>query len=71
MSELSKLANMVDISKQPVARQLITELEFMEQTLATLRDEIASSGVVEEFKQGKQEFQKDNGPHSCIRYIFC
>lgn len=60
MSELSELVNNVDISKQPVARQLVTELEFMEATLTKLRDEITANGVVEEFKQGKQEFTRES-----------
>ena len=57
--ELRELLSQVDSNKRPIARQLITELEFMQSTLEKLRGEIEANGVVEEFKQGKQEFTRE------------
>ncbi|ACV21876.1 Uncharacterised protein [Slackia heliotrinireducens] len=57
--ELMDLLPQIDSNKRPIARQLITELEFMQSTLEKLRAEIEANGVVEEFKNGKQEFTRE------------
>ena len=57
--ELQNLLPQVDCNKRPIARQLITELDFMKSTLEKLRAEIEANGVVEEFKQGKQQFTRE------------
>ena len=60
MESLSELCEQVEFSKRPIARQLVTELNFMTETLEKLREEIAAGGVVENFKQGKQEFTRES-----------
>lgn len=57
--KVRELLSQVDTNKRPIATQLVTELEFMEKTLEKLRAEIEEHGVVEEFKQGKQEFTRE------------
>lgn len=59
MSQLSDIVSQIEPQKQPIARSLVTELTFMRGTLAKLRKEVRERGVVEEFKQGKQEFTRE------------
>lgn len=59
MSELSELCSQVDDSKRHIACQLANEIEFMEETLAKLKEEIAEGGVLEHFEQGKQNFMRE------------
>lgn len=47
-------------TKKPVARKLITELQFMEKTLASLRKVVNEEGVTEHFINGKQDFYKES-----------
>lgn len=60
MSNLNRLIEQVDSSKRPIAAQLVTELNFMRRTLAALRKEIGEKGVIEDFKQGKQQFMRES-----------
>lgn len=59
MHDLNEILDKIPAEKRAVAARLITELEFMDETLTSLRAEIAENGVIEDFKQGKQEFTRE------------
>ena len=46
--------------KRYIGEKLITELSFIETTLERLRKQIAESGEVEHFQQGKQDFLRES-----------
>ena len=46
--------------KRTIGEKLIAELSFMENTLDKLRAQIAESGEVEHFQQGKQDFLRES-----------
>lgn len=57
---LTELLELVPAEKKPVAKKLITELNFMSSTLAQLRKMIKETGAVELFKNGKQEMLRES-----------
>ena len=59
MCKISGILDLVDANKRPLARQLLTEMNFMRQTLAKLRKEINTKGVTEHFVNGSQEFDRE------------
>lgn len=60
LRQLKKIAKQVPADKLPVANSLVKELAFMGGTLAELKEHINANGAVEFFKQGKQEFFREN-----------
>lgn len=58
--KLTDLLQLITPEKQPIAKKLITELNFMSSTLSKLRKEINANGAVEEFKNGKQEMLRES-----------
>jgi len=52
--------NLIPEQKQPIARKLINELQFMERTLTALRKVVDSEGVTEHFINGKQDFWRES-----------
>jgi len=46
--------------KRYIGEKLIKELTFIETTLERLRDQIAETGEVEHFQQGKQDFLRES-----------
>ena len=58
--ELNALVNLVTPERQAAARKITERILFMESTLVALEKEIAVSGVVELFEQGKQRFRREN-----------
>lgn len=58
--KLTDLLQLIPPEKQPIAKKLITELNFMSSTLAKLRKDINANGAVEEFKNGKQEMLRES-----------
>ena len=58
--KLTDLLQLIPPEKQPIAKKLIIELNFMSSTLSKLRKEINANGAVEEFKNGKQEMLRES-----------
>ncbi len=58
--ELERMIDLVPANRQPVAVRLVRELNFMSKTLDILRAEIDQRGPVDLFKQGVQEFLREN-----------
>ena len=56
----SKICERVPEDKRYLAKKLATEIRFMDQTIIKLKTQIRESGSVEEFKQGKQQFLREN-----------
>ena len=46
--------------KKPIGEKLVKELAFMEKTLERLKAQIAETGEVEHFVQGKQDFLRES-----------
>jgi len=59
-NNLQQLVELVTDDRKHIAETLAKELEFMTETLERLRADINSRGVVELFKNGKQEFLKES-----------
>lgn len=62
-SEIKRLKAMVQLvpdERRIVAESLVDELTFMAETLDKLKDTVREKGVVEEFKNGKQEFLRES-----------
>ena len=55
---LQTLIALVDDTKKPIAEQLVTELGFMEDVLAELRENVRERGATEHFVNGSQEFER-------------
>lgn len=53
-NSISNLVNKVEPNKRPIARQIVTELNFMKRQLTKLRKEINEKGTTELFENGKQ-----------------
>ena len=60
IEEYDQILLKVPDDKRVIARKLITELTFMEQTLENLRIKIRADGETEAFKQGKQDFLRES-----------
>ncbi len=50
----------IPIEKQMIAVSLIEEIKFMNSTLKKLKKMIKTTGVVEDFEQGKQKFVRES-----------
>ena len=46
--------------KRSIGEKLVEELSFMETTLKRLKEQIAETGEVEHFQQGKQDFYRES-----------
>lgn len=57
---LTELLQLIPEEKKPIAKKLITELNFMSSTLAQLRRMVKETGAVELFKNGKQEMLRES-----------
>ena len=57
---LSELLDLIPDEKKPIAKKLITELNFMSSTLTQLRRMVKDQGPVELFKNGKQEMLRES-----------
>lgn len=60
MTQLNKMVKLVADDKKYIAKKLVQEISFMEITLEKLKADIEERGVVELFKQGKQEFLRES-----------
>lgn len=59
-NEFKEILKKIPEDKQIIGEKLITELTFMQDTLATLKKQIKEGGTVEEFNQGKQSFVRES-----------
>lgn len=57
-TEMRQILSKVPEDKKGIAGRIADELVFMQETLSGLREQIAETGAVEHFKQGKQEFDR-------------
>lgn len=57
---LNDILKKIPDEKKPIAKSLITELNFMKKTLNELKKEIKEKGSVELFKQGSQELYRES-----------
>lgn len=57
---LTELLELIPEEKKPIAKKLITELNFMASTLAQLRKMVKSQGAVELFENGKQKMLRES-----------
>ena len=60
LRELRKLLKLIPGDRKTIATKLITEIMFMTKTLAGLKKSIEADGAIDLFKQGKQEFKREN-----------
>lgn len=60
MKSLGKLLKKVPEERRAIAQSLYNELVFMQNTLATLKEQIQEEGATAMFKQGKQEFLREH-----------
>ena len=58
--EIKKLVELVPEEKRVIAEKLAAELNFMDETLEQLKETVRQRGVVDDFKQGKQEFLRES-----------
>ena len=59
-NEFQKIKECIPEDKQYIADKLIDELQWMNNTLKKLRNEVDEKGVMEEFVNGKQRFARDS-----------
>lgn len=60
MRKLKRMLRCVPKDRKPIGEKLVEEIAFMSRTLMSLREEITENGVVDHFKQGKQEFMRES-----------
>ncbi|WP_449354400.1 hypothetical protein ACUL41_14830 [Virgibacillus natechei] len=60
MRKVKRLLKEIPDDRQPIAQGLYEELVFMQNTLATLKQQVEEEGAVSLFKQGAQEFLREH-----------
>ena len=60
LRELKKLLKLVPDDRRTIAEKLINEIVFITKTLAELRKSVEVDGAIDLFKQGKQQFKREN-----------
>jgi hypothetical protein len=60
MKELKQILKQIPADRQAIAQSLYNELEFMQKTLITLREQVNEQGPTAMFKQGAQEFLREH-----------
>jgi len=60
MQQLNELVALIPDERKQIAQKLAAEIVFMAQTLDQLKHDVTERGVVELFKQGKQEFLRES-----------
>ena len=58
--KLKKLSALVPKDVKPIAEKIIAEIQFMSETLEKLKADINLNGVVDNFKQGQQQFVRES-----------
>lgn len=60
MKKLRTIMKTIPKDRQAIAQSIFNELEFMQKTLVTLKEQIEEEGPTAMFKQGKQEFLREH-----------
>ena len=60
MKDLKRILKQIPKDRQAIAQSLYNELEFMQKTLETLRQQVEDEGPTAMFKQGAQEFLREH-----------
>ena len=60
LRKLRKMLKLIPAERKPIGEKLIDEILFMTTTLATLKKTVEEKGVVDNFKQGKQQFMRES-----------
>ncbi len=60
LRELKKLLKLVPGDRKTVAAKLVNEIVFMTKTLSDLKKTIEDDGAIVLFKQGRQQFKREN-----------
>lgn len=60
LRKMKKLLKLIPDERKAIAEKLIEEIAFMSATLAELRQTVINKGVVDNFKQGSQEFMRES-----------
>ena len=58
--ELDEIMKKIPEEKQSEAKMIYDEIKFILKTLKKLKKEISSSGAIEKFEQGKQNFLRES-----------
>jgi hypothetical protein len=58
--KLKSIVRKVPKDRRAIAENLLTEITFMAATLEELRRRVTEGGVVDLFKQGKQQFMRES-----------
>lgn len=58
-TELDNILQKIPSDKQFIAKKLIDELVFMQETLAALKKKIKEDGITEQFINGRQQFERE------------
>ncbi|MDR2898693.1 MAG: hypothetical protein LBU94_00065 [Clostridiales bacterium] len=60
MRDLKKILKQIPADRKAIGEKLVTEILFMSDTLSKLKSTIDKKGVVDNFKQGKQQFMRES-----------
>lgn len=60
MKQLKKILKIIPKDRQPIAQNIYNELLFIQRTLEKAKKEVDEQGVTTLFKQGQQEFLREN-----------
>lgn len=60
MKQLNKILKLIPKDRQPIAKNIYNELLFIQRTLNKLKEEVEEQGTTTLFKQGQQEFLREN-----------
>lgn len=60
MRKVKQLLKDIPEDRKPIAQGLYNELVFMQNTMASLKEQVETEGAVSMFKQGKQEFLREH-----------
>ena len=60
LSQFDEILKLIPSDRKTVAQNLINEIGFMTKTLNELKQTVERTGAVDLFKQGKQEFVREN-----------
>lgn len=60
MKRLKKILKVIPADRKPIADNLYNELLFIQRTLNNLKKEVDENGTTTLFKQGQQEFLREN-----------
>lgn len=64
---LNDLLKIIPEDRQPIAKSIITELNFMKKVLTDLKKQIKENGSIELFKNGSQEMLRESP--ACKTYM--